>query len=102
MKVIFVLVGMIVVGYAINAGGGGSSNSSGKSHTTTQPTLNQLFNQHYENTQKMCSSYSSLVDQGWTDGEIYTQLKNAGAFDGWVDTASSTMYYALIKWCYKH
>jgi hypothetical protein len=62
--------------------------------------LNDAFNANRQTTTKMCTLYYSLVNQGWTDDQIYKQLADGGAFDGYVGGSGSTMFHSLIKWCY--
>ena len=64
--------------------------------------MNKFFNAHYGTTQKMCQFYNTLVNAGWTDGNIYTQLKDGGAFRNYPGSSGHVMFYSLIRWCYAH
>jgi len=66
--------------------------------TGTDP-ITTAFDNDYAHTEKMCAIYGSLVNQGWTNDEIYNQLNDAGAFDSSYGQGD-TVWHKLIRWCY--
>ena len=105
-----VTVGATLCGAVALAGCGNTtdttSSSSGSEVTAaaaakvdTAPSLNDIFNSRYASTQKICDAYDSLVNQGWTDEDIFNQLNDAGAWDGY-QVGAKDVWHALIRWCY--
>jgi hypothetical protein len=97
---------VVTVVVAAAACGGKSDNSTDQaspvSQTQTQPkTMKDILDGHYDETLTLCEAYYSLVNEGWTDDNIYKQLQNSGAFDGY-NGAESEFFHAMIRWCYKN
>lgn len=109
MKKILIIAALVILCGSLAACSGTSSSSSSPSSpapsapapsASPEPTLDDLFTQKYQTTKTMCTLYFSLVNQGWTDPEIYTQLEDGGGFDGYPGDSGQVMFHALIKWCY--
>jgi hypothetical protein len=48
---------------------------------------------------KWCQDYNQLLDtSGWTDRQIYVQLKDSGQTSG----LNYSTYLAQIRWCFSH
>jgi hypothetical protein len=102
---------VVTVVVAAAACGGKSDNSTEQaspvSQTQTQPvtsqpkTMEDILDGHYDETLTLCEAYYSLVNEGWTDDNIYKQLQNSGAFDGY-NGAESEFFHTMIRWCYKN
>jgi hypothetical protein len=52
-------------------------------------------------SQKLCRYYFSLVNQGWGDDAIYTDLSDAGTFDQFYGQGHN-FFKGLVRWCYDH
>jgi len=101
------LAAVCVVGVFAFTGCGstGSSDSAVSSTATTtttesEPTLQEVYSQNRSNTLKLCESYFSLVDQGWSNDDIYGTLSDAGTYDGYYGNSGRLAFNELTKWCY--
>jgi hypothetical protein len=104
MKAILVITLVLVACTFAGCAGTTSSSSSQDSSAVVEdsaPTMEDILDAHVSDSMVLCDNYYSLVNQGWTDDEIFTQLNNAGAFDGYNGTGDE-FFHAMIRWCYKN
>jgi hypothetical protein len=106
----FVATAIVVTVVIAAAACGGKSDDQASSASpvsqtqpaTSQPkTMEDILDGHYDETLTLCEAYFGLVNEGWTDDNIYKQLQNSGAFDGY-NGAESEFFHAMIRWCYKN
>ena len=98
------IVALLVLGGIANSCGSasksGSDNSSAApaSQTSTDP-FGDALDANPAKSRAMCAAYDTLVNQGWTDDNIYKQLDDAGAFDGYYGTGPE-FFKRAVRWCY--
>jgi len=105
------VIASATIALAIGVAGCGSTTSTSTNSSSddtavaaavnNEPTLNEVLDQNSASTRILCENYYSLVNQGWRDADIYDQLDNAGAFDGY-GGAGPTFFKAMIRWCYNN
>jgi len=74
-----------------------TSDSTSEPAVATDPVTDAL-DANYANSAKMCAYIASLVNQGWTNDEIYGQLEDGGAFDGYYGQGEE-VWHKLTRWC---
>ena len=60
----------------------------------SKPNWDAFWNKHSKQATLICDDYWTLVDEGWTDDNIYKQLKDAG---NWV---THPAFLALVRRCF--
>ena len=75
-----------------------TDNSAASAPVTSDP-VTDLLDANYAKSAKMCVLIDSLVNQGWTNDEIYGQLSDGGAFDGLSGGTAEDSWHKLTRWC---
>jgi hypothetical protein len=99
-----VAIAVLVLGGAAAAGatlmtGNPKKSSSGSTFAANAPQ--ELFNLDSASTRKLCADYDGLVNAGWTDTSIYTDLNDRGAFNSY-GVPTHQVFVALVRWCSRH
>ena len=101
-SLILIVVFLTIVISSCN-GSSKSSNNSSDNVAATQskpaPTWDDVLNAHPARSQVLCNSYDTLVNQGWSDDDIYQNLSDAGTFDQFYGQGRD-FFNAMVKWCY--
>ena len=105
MKVMIIIGLVMAIAIGVSACGTTTNNSPAPvgdaSSAVSAVTPEDLVDQNPGVAQMFCTNYFSLVNQGWNNETIYSELDAAGTFDGW-DFDTKAIYEALIRWCYNN
>lgn len=95
----------VVIAIAVSACGTTNSvspvSADSSAAVDTPATAEEILDAHPEAAMTACEGYNALVDQGWNNETIYSELEAAGTFDGWT-IDSHEAFGALTRWCYSH
>jgi len=103
-KGILLLIGVVVLVLAVSACTDTTDRiSADDSATVATPSQEDVINEaiaaNPEFAHGFCDNYFTLIDQGWNNETIYSELDAAGTFDDFpVD--SHDAFHARVKWCY--
>lgn len=101
MKLFLIICATLLASASLAACGGTTTSGQGQPAPAPRDPVAATLTSNAGNTRKMCAAYFALVNQGWSDDDIYTSLDDAGTFDSYYGQGHA-FFRALVKWCYQH